>query len=45
MIIDYTRQLLRKHRLGDGRKAMRTRFGNDQMIQLTGAIGYYACWR
>lgn len=42
-IIDFTRQLLRKHRLDDGTaNAMRSRFGDDEFIQLTGAIGYYA---
>jgi len=43
MIIDYTRTLLRKHRIPAAMdKAMRERFGNDQMTQLTGAIGYYS---
>ena len=43
MIIEYTRTLLRKHRIPAAMdKAMRDRFGNDQMIQLTGAIGYYS---
>jgi 4-carboxymuconolactone decarboxylase len=43
MIIDYTRTLLRKHRIpAELDQAMRARFGNDQMIQLTGAIGYYS---
>jgi 4-carboxymuconolactone decarboxylase len=43
MIIEYTRTLLRKHRVPDAMdKALRDRFGNDQMIQLTGAIGYYS---
>ena len=42
-IIDFTRQLLRKHRVDDATfKAMQTRFGNDELIQLTGAIGYYS---
>jgi len=41
-IIDFTRQLLRKHRVDDATfKAMQARFGNDELIQLTGAIGYY----
>ena len=36
-------QLLRKHRIDDATaKAMRQRFGNDEFIQLTGAIGYYS---
>ena len=42
-IIDFTLQLLRRHRVDDATfKAMQARFGNDQLIQLTGAIGYYA---
>ena len=40
-IVDFTRQLLRKHRSDDATaKAMLARLGNDQFIQLTGAIGY-----
>jgi 4-carboxymuconolactone decarboxylase len=42
-IIDFTRQLLRKHRIDDTTaNAMRSRIGDDEYIQLTGAIGYYA---
>jgi 4-carboxymuconolactone decarboxylase len=42
-IVDFTRQLLRRHRIDDATaSAMRTRFGDDEFIQLTGAIGYYA---
>lgn len=42
-IVDFTRQLLRKHRVDDAMaNAMRKRLGDDQFIQLTGAIGYYA---
>jgi 4-carboxymuconolactone decarboxylase len=42
-IIEYTRTLLRKHRIpAEMDKAMRDRFGHDQMTQLTGAIGYYS---
>src|SRR5438067_7875970 len=42
-IIDFTRQLLRKHRVDDATfKAMQARFGNDELIQLTTAIGYYS---
>jgi 4-carboxymuconolactone decarboxylase len=42
-IIEFTRQLLRKHRIDDTTaNAMRARFGDDEYIQLTGAIGYYA---
>jgi 4-carboxymuconolactone decarboxylase len=41
-IVDFTRQLLRRHRIDDGTaNAMRQRFGDDEFIQLTGAIGYY----
>src|SRR5881628_978767 len=41
-IIDFTWQLLRKHRVDDATfKAVQGRFGNDGLIQLTGAIGYY----
>ena len=42
-IVDFTRDLLRKHRVDDATAAaMRKRFGDDQFIQLTGAIGYYS---
>ena len=42
-IIDATRQLLRAHRLDDATaQALRTRFGDDGFIQLTGGIGYYS---
>lgn len=42
-IIDFTRALLRRHRIDDATaKAMLARFGNDEFIQLTGAIGYYS---
>jgi 4-carboxymuconolactone decarboxylase len=41
-IVEFTRQLLRKHRVDDALfKAMQTRFGNDELVQLTTAIGYY----
>jgi 4-carboxymuconolactone decarboxylase len=41
-IIDFTVQLIRKHRVDDATfKAVQACFGNDQLIQLTGAIGYY----
>jgi 4-carboxymuconolactone decarboxylase len=43
VIVDFTRQLLRKHRADDTMaKALQARFGNDGFIQLTGAIGYYS---
>ena len=42
-IVEFTRQLMRKHRVDDATaKALIDRFGNDAFIQLTGAIGYYA---
>jgi 4-carboxymuconolactone decarboxylase len=41
-IVDFTRQLLRKHRVdGASFASLRSRFGEDGLIQLTGAIGYY----
>ena len=42
-IVEFTRQLMRKHRVDDATaKALRARFGDDGFIQLTGAIGYYS---
>jgi 4-carboxymuconolactone decarboxylase len=42
-IVDFTRALLRRHRVDEaGFKKMQARFGNDGLIQLTGAIGYYS---
>lgn len=42
-IVDFTRKLLRRHRIDDTTaNAMRTRLGDDEFIQLTGAIGYYS---
>ncbi len=42
-IVDFTRTLMRKHRVDEATaKALRARFGDDGFIQLTGAIGYYA---
>jgi 4-carboxymuconolactone decarboxylase len=42
-IVDFTRQLLRKHRIDDATtKKLQARFGNDEFIQLTSAIGYYS---
>jgi 4-carboxymuconolactone decarboxylase len=41
-IVDFTRTLMRKHRVDDATaKALRARFGDDGFIQLTGTIGYY----
>ena len=42
-IIEFTQKLLTKHRVDDATAAaMRKRFGDDEFIQLTGAIGYYS---
>jgi 4-carboxymuconolactone decarboxylase len=42
-VVDFTRMLMRKHRVDDATvKALRGRFGDDGFIQLTGAIGYYS---
>lgn len=42
-IIDFTRALLRKHRADDSAvAALRKRFGDRGLIELTGTIGYYA---
>ena len=42
-VIDFTRELLRRHRVDDATaKALIARFGNEQFLELTGAIGYYA---
>jgi 4-carboxymuconolactone decarboxylase len=42
-IVEFTRQLLRKHRVDDTLfKAMQARFGNEELVQLTTAIGYYS---
>jgi len=41
-IVDFTRDLLRKHRVGDATmKSLQQRFGNFQLVELTGTIGYY----
>jgi 4-carboxymuconolactone decarboxylase len=42
-IVEFTRQLLRKHRIDEtSAGSLRRRFGDDGFIQLTGAIGYYS---
>ena len=42
-IIDFTRRLLRDHRVDDAAvEALRQRFGDRGLIELTGSIGYYA---
>jgi 4-carboxymuconolactone decarboxylase len=41
-IVEFTWQLMRKHRVDDASvKALRERFGDEGFIQLTGTIGYY----
>lgn len=42
-IIEFTQQLLQKHRASQTLfDALQKRFGNEQLIQLTGTIGYYS---
>jgi 4-carboxymuconolactone decarboxylase len=42
-IVEFTRQLMRKHRVdAAGVQALRKRFGDEGFIELTGAIGYYS---
>ena len=42
-IVEFTRHLLRKHRIDEATAgSLRRRFGDDGFIQLTGAIGYYS---
>jgi 4-carboxymuconolactone decarboxylase len=42
-IVDFTRQLLRRHRVDEASaSSLRRRFGDDGFIELTGAIGYYS---
>ena len=42
-IIEFTRALLRRHRVDAAAfEAMQRRFGNDELVQLTTAIGYYS---
>ena len=42
-IVEFTQQLLRRHRVDDAMfKTIQARFGDDGLIQLTGAIGYYS---
>jgi len=41
-IVDFTRDLIRKHRVDAATvKALQQRFGDEQFIELTGTIGYY----
>lgn len=42
-IVDFTRELIRKHRVATvSVEALRQRFGDEQLIELTGTIGYYS---
>jgi 4-carboxymuconolactone decarboxylase len=42
-IVNFTRDLINKHRVDDETmKALQKRFGNEQLIELTGTIGYYS---
>jgi 4-carboxymuconolactone decarboxylase len=42
-IVEFARELIRKHRVDAASvKALQTRFGDEQFIELTGAIGYYS---
>lgn len=42
-IVEFTRRLLREHRVNEASfRSMQRRFGDDGLIQLTGAIGYYS---
>jgi len=41
-IVDFTRDLIRKHRVSDAvMAALQKRFGNFQLVELTATIGYY----
>jgi len=42
-IVEFTRQLLRRHRVDEASaSSLRRRFGDEGFIELTGAIGYYS---
>ena len=42
-IVDFTRDLIRKHRVGAAAmKSLQQRLGNFQLVELTGTIGYYS---
>src|SRR5688572_23107744 len=42
-IVDFTRDLINKHRVSDDTmKALQKRFGDEQLVELTGTIGYYS---
>ena len=43
VIVDFTRQLLRRHRVDEASaNSLRRRFGDEGFVELTGAIGYYS---
>jgi len=45
-IVEFTRELIRKHRVDDATfQALRTRLGDDGLIQLTGRSAITACCR
>ena len=42
-IVDFTTDLIRKHRVDSASmKALQQRFGDEQLVELTGTIGYYS---
>src|SRR5919112_13055 len=42
-IVDFTRDLIRKHRVDNATvNALKERFGDEQLVELTGTIGYYS---
>ena len=42
-VVDFTRDLIRKHRVGDAAAAaLLKRFGEEQFIELAGTVGYYS---
>jgi 4-carboxymuconolactone decarboxylase len=42
-IVDFTRELIRKHRVDNATmNALLERFGKEQLVELTGTIGYYS---
>lgn len=42
-IVNFTRELINRHRVSDAAiKALQERFGNFQLVELTGTIGYYS---
>lgn len=42
-IVDFTRELINKHRVSaETMQALQKRFGDEQLVELTGTIGYYS---